>query len=106
LVSNEHEGRIYELTGPESLLPADQIAVLATVLGRKLECVGLTDEETRAELEASMPREYVEAFVNFYVDGTLDESQVHPDVAEVTGRPAGSFEQWTKAHAGEFTAVR
>jgi uncharacterized protein YbjT (DUF2867 family) len=102
LVTDEHEGRIHLVSGPEPLLPADQIAVLAKVLGRDLRCVGLTDEEARAEMEATMPVEYVDAFFSFYVDGTLDESQVEPTVQEVTGRPPRTFEQWTRAHAEAF----
>lgn len=93
---------LYELTGPDSLLPADQIAVLAKVLGRNLRCEGLPDEEARAEMEASMPVEYVDAFFSFYADGTLDESQVLPTVQEVTGRPPRTFEQWAEAHAEAF----
>ena len=99
-----HEGRIYELTGSEPLLPADQIAVLARVLGRDLRAVPLTNEQTRAELTASMPSEYVEAFFRFYADGTLDESTVHPDLPRVIGRPARTFTQWATAHASLFTA--
>ena len=77
--------------------------MLAEVLGRKLEFIGLSDDETRAELEATMPREYVEAFWDFYVGGTLDEATVHPTVAEVTGRPARTFADWAAAHAGAFS---
>ncbi|MCP2342832.1 NAD(P)H-binding protein [Actinomadura rupiterrae] len=102
LTGTGHEGRIYELTGPQALRPADQIAVLAEVLGRDLRCVGLSDEETRAEMTGAMPSEYVDAFFRFYVDGTLDESTVVPDVAQVTGRPPRTFEQWAAAHADAF----
>ncbi|MET9251907.1 NAD(P)H-binding protein [Nonomuraea sp. NPDC003709] len=102
LTSDGHEGRIYELTGPDSLLPADQIAVLAKVLGRDLRCEGLPDEEARAQMEASMPAEYVDAFFRFYADGTLDESQVLPTAKEVTGHPPRTFEQWAEAHAEAF----
>ncbi|MFD0856565.1 NAD(P)H-binding protein, partial [Actinomadura adrarensis] len=102
LTSDGHQGRIYELTGPEPLLPADQVAVLARVLGRDLRCVGLTDQEARVEMEAGMPTEYVDAFFSFYVDGTLDESRVHPDVQQVTGRPPRTFEQWARSHAEDF----
>ncbi|MBT2233896.1 NmrA family NAD(P)-binding protein [Nonomuraea sp. NEAU-A123] len=102
LTSDGYEGRIYELTGPDSLLPADQIAVLAKVLGRDLRCEGLPNEEARAQMEASMPVEYVDAFFSFYVDGTLDESQVLPTVQEVTGHPPRTFEQWAETHADAF----
>ena len=56
----------------------------------------------RAEMSASMAAEYVDAFFDFYVKGTLDESQPQPDVAEVTGRPPRTFRQWAQAHAGAF----
>lgn len=97
-----HDGRIHDLTGPAALLPADQVAVLGEVLGRDLRCVGLSAEETRAELTADMPVEYVDAFFQFYVDGTLDESKVLPAVPEVLGRPARSFADWARAHADDF----
>ncbi|MFC4114501.1 NAD(P)H-binding protein [Nonomuraea zeae] len=102
LLEDGHEGRTHELTGPCALLPADQVAVLAKVLDRDLRCEGLTNAEARAEMEATMPVQYVDAFFRFYADGTLDESQVHPTVEEVTGRPPRTFEQWAHAHAGAF----
>lgn len=102
LVTGEHDGRIHRVSGPEPLLPADQVAVLAKVLDRDLRCEGMTDEEARTEMEATMPVEYVDAFFSFYVDGTLDESQVEPTVQEVTGRPPRTFEQWARTHAEMF----
>lgn len=99
LTSNGHEGRSYRLSGPESLLPADRVAVLAEVLGRDLRFEGQSDAEARAEMSEAMPAEYVDAFFSFFVDGKLDESQVLPTVEEVTGRPPRSFEQWARAHA-------
>ncbi|WP_410670871.1 NAD(P)H-binding protein [Amycolatopsis sp. cmx-4-68] len=97
-----HEGQVLDLTGPVALRPADQVAVLAEVLGRDLRFVGLSNDETRAELEASLPREYVDAFWQFYAEGTLDEATVHPAVPEVTGRPARTFAEWARAHADAF----
>ncbi|MDP4505722.1 NmrA family NAD(P)-binding protein [Nonomuraea turcica] len=102
LMSDGEEDRIYELTGPRALLPADQVAVLGRVLGRDLRCEGLTNSEARAEMEAGMPVEYVDAFFQFFVDGTLDESEVHPTVQDVLGRPPRTFEEWAHAHADAF----
>ncbi|MGW4062123.1 NAD(P)H-binding protein [Amycolatopsis sp. NPDC004747] len=97
-----HEEQVHELTGPVAMRPAEQVSVLGSVLGRDLEPVGLSNDETRAELEAAMPREYVDAFWNFYVDGTLDEATVHPTVPELTRRPARTFGEWAVAHADAF----
>lgn len=102
LTSHGHEGRIYELTGPQALLPADQVAVLAEVLGRDLRSVGLPDAEARTEMKRNLPAEYVDALFGLRTGGALDEAHVHPDVAEVTGRPARTFEQWARAHAEHF----
>ncbi|MEV0828843.1 NAD(P)H-binding protein [Nonomuraea rubra] len=102
LLDDGHDGRVHELTGPQPLLPADQVAVLARVLGRSLRCQPLTNAEARIEMAAVMPKEYVEAFFRFFADGMLDESRVHPTVREVTGRPPRTFEQWAHAHADAF----
>jgi uncharacterized protein YbjT (DUF2867 family) len=98
LVSGEHDGRTYRLSGPESLLPADQVRILAEVLGRDLRFEGLSDEEARSELSGRMPGEYVEAFFEFFVVGDLDESRVLPTVEEITGRKPRTYEQWARAH--------
>jgi uncharacterized protein YbjT (DUF2867 family) len=102
LTSEAHEGRSYRLSGPESLLPADRVGVLAKVLGRELRFEGQSDAEARAEMSQAMPAKYVDAFLSFFVDGTLDESAVLPTVEEVTGTPPRSFEQWAIAHADAF----
>ena len=102
LTSGGHEGRSYRLSGPESQLPADRLAVLAEVLGRDLRLEPQSDADARAEMSATMPADYVDAFFSFFVDGKLDESEVLPTVQEVTGREPRSFEQWAIAHADAF----
>ncbi len=102
LTSAGHEGRVYTVSGPESLRPADRARILGEVLGRELRFEGQPDDEARAEMSAAMPAAYVDAFFDFYVTGTLDESQPRPDVADVTGRPPRIFRQWAQAHASAF----
>lgn len=38
-------------------------------------------------MSATTPAKYVDAFFDFYVGGSLDESKVLSTVREVTGRP-------------------
>jgi uncharacterized protein YbjT (DUF2867 family) len=102
LTSDAYTGRALRLSGPESLSPADRVAILAQVLRRELRFEAQSDEEARAEMDATMPAEYVDAFFRFFVDGDLDESAVLPTVQEVTGRPPRSFEAWARAHADAF----
>ncbi|WP_131737523.1 NmrA family NAD(P)-binding protein [Actinomadura roseirufa] len=102
LLDAGHEGRIHSPTGPEPLLPADQVAVLADVLGRDLRFEAQPDAEAHAEMSAAMPAEYVDAFFDFYVRGTLDESVVRSTVRDVTGEAPRTFRQWAEAHADAF----
>jgi uncharacterized protein YbjT (DUF2867 family) len=102
LVTADHEGRSYRLSGPESLLAADRVAILARVLDRPLRFEAQSDEEARAEMSAAMPPEYVDAFFSFFVDGTLDESEVLPTVESVLGRPPRRFEEWVRANSDRF----
>jgi uncharacterized protein YbjT (DUF2867 family) len=102
LTSDGHAGRAYRLSGPEALLPAERVAILGRAIGRELRFEGYTNEEARALMEAQMPQQYVDAFFDFYVNGSVDETTVHPDVEQVLGRPPVSFEQWAVAHADAF----
>lgn len=102
LTSDANDGRALRLSGPESLSPAERVAILAQVLGLDLRFEAQTNEEARAEMAAEMPAEYVDAFFRFFVDGDLDESAVLSTVEEVTGRAPRSFEAWARAHADAF----
>lgn len=102
LLRGDHEERALRLTGPEALRPADRARILGEVLGRDIRFEAQPDDEAHAEMSASMPPQYVEAFFSFYVEGKLDESVVLPTVAEVCGRPPRTFAQWAAAHAGAF----
>jgi uncharacterized protein YbjT (DUF2867 family) len=102
LTGEGHAGKAYPLTGPESLLPGERVAILGEVLGRELRFEAQSDEEAREEMSRSMPPQYVDAFMAFFAEGTLDESEVLPTVEEVTGRPPRSYREWATQHADAF----
>src|ERR1700733_13408889 len=102
LTTPGHEGRVYEVSGPESLTAGERVAILGAALGRALRFGAQPDEEARAEMSATTPEKYVDAFFDFYAGGSLDESKVLPTVQDVTGRPARTFTQWATAHADSF----
>lgn len=96
------DGRALHTSGPEALRPAEQVAVLADVLGREIGFRAQPDDEARTAMEAAMPKAYVDAFFEFFVDGTADETTVRPTVEEVTGSPARTFRHWAEAHREAF----
>ena len=70
------------------------------MLERPLRFEVQSDEEAREEMAASMPPEYVDAFLRFFARGELDESAVLPAVEEITGRPPRTYQAWVREHAG------
>ncbi|NUR29009.1 MAG: NAD(P)H-binding protein [Catenulispora sp.] len=102
LVSADHEGREYPVTGPEALRPGDRVRILSEVLGREIRYEAQPDDEARAEMLTKMPEQYVDAFFSFYSGGKLDEATVFPSVEEVTGRPPRTFADWARANAERF----
>lgn len=102
LTSAGHEYRSYALTGPAALLPADQVRILAALLGRDLRFEEKPEAEAREEMSKSMPAGFVDAFFRFFVQGEFDDSPVLPTVAEITGRQPRTFKQWALAHEEAF----
>lgn len=102
LTGGGHAGRAYRLSGPEALRPADQVAVLADVLGRDLRFEAQPAEEARAEMEMTTPPEYVDAIFRFFGDGEIDESTVFDSVDVVNGATPRTLRQWATEHASDF----
>jgi uncharacterized protein YbjT (DUF2867 family) len=102
LLADAPESRAYRITGPEALRAGERVAILSEALGRDLPFEPLANDAARIEMSANMPPEYVDAFFEFFVEGSIDETTVLPTVAEVTGRPPRTFQQWAQEHAREF----
>jgi len=104
LTGSGHEGETYRLTGPVALSVADQVRILAQVVGRPIAFVAISDEAARQGMvEAGMAGPLVEALVQvgiFIRSGRA--SEVLPTVREVTGRDPLTFEQWARENAAAF----
>src|SRR5262249_44886853 len=55
-----------ELSGPQSLTPGDQVAILSDVLGRPLRYEAIADEEARTQMATDTPTLFIDAFFRFY----------------------------------------
>jgi (4-alkanoyl-5-oxo-2,5-dihydrofuran-3-yl)methyl phosphate reductase len=104
LTSDGHEGKTYELTGPEALSIREQVDILSDVLGTRIEYVPISDDAARKGMEkAGMPALLIDAlipFAAFIRSGRAAE--VLPTVEKVTGRPALTFRDWAREHAKAF----
>jgi uncharacterized protein YbjT (DUF2867 family) len=100
LTQDGHDDRAYELTGPEPLSPADQVAILSHVLGRDLRYAEADPDDTLAQwVSYGMPEPLAHAIIEQF-RSTLEPFNSVPtgDIAAITNRPARSFTDWTHAH--------
>ena len=104
LTAPGHEGAALELSGPEPLTPADQVALLAAALDRPLAYEPADDATARAEMEADTPKPFVDAFFRFFSEGEYDDARVVDTVERVLGRPPRRFAEWAADHADDFRA--
>ena len=100
LAEDGHEGKEYNLTGPEGLDHYEACAILSDVAGREISYTPISDDDLRGALGATgMPPAAVEEMVRLYqivCEGSCEI--VTNDVESVLGRPATSFAQYAKDH--------
>lgn len=102
-----HEGRQYEITGPEVLSFADAAARFSAVLGRKVEYVHVPMEAYRKTLARFLTNEWhlnavCALFQEIAEGGALHASDA---VEKLTGTPSTSFERFVRDHKAVFTAA-
>lgn len=104
LTTPGHAGKIYELTGPASLTPAEQVAILGEVAGKSFEYVNVDDEvAVRGMLDSGMPKPMADAMIHL-VQGLRGLGRIAPNevVPQLLGRPARTFQQWASENAATF----
>jgi uncharacterized protein YbjT (DUF2867 family) len=101
LYEHGHAGGDYVLTGPESLSQAEQVNIIADVLGRQITFEELSPDEFRSETEASWPRPAVDMLLDAWGATMGRPAFITSTVADILGS-ARSFRQWAEDHAGAF----
>jgi uncharacterized protein YbjT (DUF2867 family) len=98
LTGDGHEGRTYDLTGPEALTFWEVSDVLSIVTGRPIIHIGIPAEASKQYmLAAGLPPWRVEGLTEFYEIYLQGQAaSVEPGVFEATGRQPMSFEQWAR----------
>ncbi len=105
LTETGHEGKVYELTGPEALTRREQTLELGAAAGVDVEVVEVSSDQAReAMLGAGYP-EYavdglIELDVHVYKPGHA--AALADGVREATGRAPRTFEDFARDHAQAF----
>ena len=104
LTTEGHEGKAYDITGPEPLDQNDVAALLSEVSGRPVEAVAVDDEAFIQGLTASGIPEPVARGIASYGkairEGYLGEAS--DAVESLTGRPSRSLRQVFEAHRDDL----
>jgi uncharacterized protein YbjT (DUF2867 family) len=103
LLSGEHAGETYVLTGPQSLTRVEMVRILAEVTGRPVRFEEVSrDQELQRLTGLGAPGPIIEVVLDIQAASLHREAFVSPAVEQVTGRPALSFAQWATDHVADF----
>lgn len=101
-----HDRATYDLTGPSAISMPEAAAVLAEVIGRRVDYVDVPPDQFRASLGgAGLPDWLVDALLALYQAIREGHSAtVTNTVQEVTGRPARTYRDFAEAHKDLFAS--
>ncbi|HEX7797524.1 MAG TPA: NAD(P)H-binding protein [Vicinamibacterales bacterium] len=102
LSEEQHHGRDYVLTGPESLTQREQLAIIGDVIGRTLTFAELSPDRARREVMAAWPTWVSDMLLSAYAAAVDRPALVTPTIEEITGTPARSFRDWATDHFADF----
>jgi uncharacterized protein YbjT (DUF2867 family) len=100
---DEHTGSVYELSGPQSLTPTQELSTLAELLHRDLRIRPVPDEAARTGMSRyGFPPDVVDAIMRRTLDADRG-AEVLPTVETVLGRRGRTFGEWARGHVGAFS---
>ncbi|MEU5404228.1 SDR family oxidoreductase [Streptomyces sp. NPDC005963] len=103
LTESGHDGRAYTLTGPGPVTAVEQTRELGRAIGRRLEFVELTPDQTRAALLRRHSEPVVEALLaSARRQKCGAKAGTDPMLAKLLGRAATPFTTWAVDHAPLF----
>lgn len=99
LSSNDYEGKVFELTGPQTLSAEEVIAMLGEELGHQYSYVDVPEQNVRQTMEnAGMPLWLVDGFLELHAlirEG--HSANLAGGVEEVLGRKPRSVRAWAQS---------
>lgn len=99
LTQEEHAGKIYHLTGPQSLTHREQIQLIGEALGRPLRYEELDEEQARAAISPYAPADVLFETWRRHIG---IPAPVTDTVQRLTDRPPRSVEAWAVYMAAQL----
>jgi uncharacterized protein YbjT (DUF2867 family) len=103
LVSSEHAGRSYALTGPQSLTQRDKVHLIGEAIGKQLSWEQISPQQVRhAMIAQGVPDDVPDRMLAYLADHVRQPGPSSAAVEQVLGRPALTFAEWAADHASAF----
>lgn len=102
-----HEGKIYEITGPEFLSYGEMVRRISAAIGAPLTLVDAPKETVRdGMVAAGIPATQADGLMRYF-DGGVKAGEIYPPttiVSDLLGRPPRSFDDWLGDNAARLRA--
>jgi uncharacterized protein YbjT (DUF2867 family) len=100
-----HEGRTYDLTGPDALTHAEMAAHLSEAVGRRVTFVDVSPDTMRnALLNAGLPHWQADGLIEDYAHYRRGEaSEIRSGVKDASGEPPRTFSAFARDYARAFS---
>lgn len=102
-----HEGKIYEITGPEYLSYGEMVRRISVAIGASITLMDAPKEPVRdAMVAAGVPITQADGLMRYFNDG-VKAGKIYPPTStiyELLGRPPRSFDDWLADNAGRLRA--
>jgi uncharacterized protein YbjT (DUF2867 family) len=101
LTRDGHEGKAYDLCGPEALTYADVAHELSAVTGKPIAYIPIAEDEFETAMRAAAaPSEHVNALLELFRFHKAGRAAVRSTaIKDVTGREPISFDEFARDHA-------
>ncbi|MDQ6726720.1 MAG: NAD(P)H-binding protein [Actinomycetota bacterium] len=104
LTSDGHDGRTYELTGPEAVTSAQCAAALAAALSIDVRHVDVPDQAFHEGLsQAGLPPMLIDSLAGYFAMVKAGEfAMVTSTMRDLLGRPGRTFDEWAVENRAAF----
>jgi (4-alkanoyl-5-oxo-2,5-dihydrofuran-3-yl)methyl phosphate reductase len=104
LTTTGHEGKAYDLTGPELLSTHDQVRILSKVVGKPIQCIDIPIEVAAERMRSNgLPEALIKSLSDLWMQVRKNEGTFQTnEVERLTGKPAQTFETWCHEHREAF----
>lgn len=100
LTQSGHQGRIYELTGPQSLSQVEQLAAISAAIGRDVPIAQVSPQQFRADVAQYISDDIVDMLLTYWSETVGQPEIPAPAPLGLTMTPLA---QWARDHRSAFS---